>query len=266
VWIVNLFWHLVKLSFKQQLAYRMALWAGLATNLFFGLLRAVLLIALYGQRSDVNGLTVLGAVTYVGVTQSMIAYLSLFGSMDLTNAIYSGAIGSDLLRPVPFFVYWMARDFGKSLVNLIGRGVFFMLLFRLFYPVIVPHGLANWLILIISLLMAWLLSFSFRYMVSLAAFWTTDVRGILRITGAVFQLLSGFIMPLALLPDWFVSLANLTPFPSIINTSVEIYLGTFQGVQVWNALFIQFIWMVLLVAAGELIFRAGIRRLVIQGG
>ncbi len=63
----------------------MALWAGLATNLFFGLLRAVLLIALYGQRSEVNGLTVWGAVTYVGVTQAMIAYLSLFGSMDLTQ-------------------------------------------------------------------------------------------------------------------------------------------------------------------------------------
>ncbi len=263
---LNLFWHLVKLSVKQQLAYRMALWAGLATNLFFGLLRAVLLIALYGQRSDVNGLTVMGAVTYVGVTQAMIAYLSLFGWMDLTNAIYSGAVGSDLLRPVPFFVYWMARDFGKSLVNLIGRGIFFMLLFRLFYPVSIPHGLANWVILACSLLLAWLLSFAWRYLVSLAAFWTPDARGILRITGTVFQLLSGFIMPLALLPDWFVSIANLTPFPSMVNTSVEIYLGSYQGAQVWNALFTQLVWVVLLVVAGEIVFRAGVRRLVIQGG
>lgn len=248
------------------MAYRLALWAGLATNLFFGLLRAVLLIALYGQRSDVNGLTLLGAVTYVGVTQSMIAYLSLFGSLDLSNAIYSGAIGSDLLRPVNFFIYWMARDFGRSLVNLIGRGFLFMLLFSLFFPVIVPQGLENWLILILSLLMAWMLSFCWRYLVSLAAFWTPDARGILRMTGAVFQLLSGFIMPLRLLPDWFVSLANLTPFPSMVNTSVEIYLGTYQGVQVWNALFIQLIWILILVVAAELVFRAGLRHLVIQGG
>ncbi len=266
MWIVNLFWHLVKLPFKQQLAYRMALWAGLATNLFFGLLRAVLLIALYGQRGEVNGLTVMGAVTYVGVTQSMIAFLSLFGSMDLSDAIYSGAIGSDLLRPVPFFVYWMARDFGRSLVNLIGRGVLFMLLFRLFYPISFPQGLGSWFILTVSLLLSWLLTFSWRYLVSLVAFWTPDARGILRISGTVVQLLSGFIMPLALLPDWFVSLANLTPFPSMINTPVEIYLGTVQGVQVSNTLFIQLVWLVLLVVAGDLVFRAGIRRLVIQGG
>jgi len=88
----------------------------------------------------------------------------------------------------------------------------------------------------------------------------------LRISGTVVQLLSGFIMPLALLPDWFVSLANLTPFPSMINTPVEIYLGTVQGVQVSNTLFIQLVWLVLLVVAGDLVFRAGIRRLVIQGG
>ncbi len=120
-----------------------------------------------------------------------------------------------------------------------------MLLFRLFYPVSVPHGLVNWVILSVSLLLAWLLSFSWRYLVSLAAFWTPDARGILRITGTIFQLLSGFIMPLALLPDWFVSLANLTPFPSMVNTSVEIYLGSYQGAQVWNALFTQLVWVVL---------------------
>ena len=263
---MKLFWHLVKLSFKQQLVYRMAMWAGLATNLFFGLLRAVLLIALYGQRGEVNGLTLLGAITYVAVTQSMLTFLSLFASMDLTTAIYTGTIGSDLLKPVPFFVYWLARDFGKSLVNLIGRGVIFMLLFGLFYPIIVPQGLGNWIILSISLLLSWVLSFSWRYLTSLAAFWTPDARGVLRISMTVMQLLSGFIMPLALLPDWFVSLAHLTPFPAMVNTSVEIYIGTVQGTQVWNALFIQLVWAAVVILAGELVFRAGIRRLVIQGG
>ena len=263
---MNLFWHLIKLSFKQQLAYRMALWAGLATNLFFGVLRAVLLIALYGQRGEVNGLTVQGAVTYVGLTQSMIAFMSLFGGLELTDAIYSGAIASDLLRPVSIFTFWMARDFGRSLVNLLGRGVLFMLLYGLFFPISLPQNLATWLLLCVSFLMAWLLNYSWRYLISLAAFWTPDARGFLRITGTVFQLLSGFIMPLALLPDWFVSLANLTPFPSVVNTSIEIYLGTFQGSQVWNALFTQVIWLLLLIAVGEVVFRAGIRRLVIQGG
>jgi ABC-2 type transport system permease protein len=263
---MTLFWYLVKLSFKQQLVYRMALWAGLATNLFFGLLRAVLLIALYAGRSEVNGLSAGAAVNYVGLTQAMIAYLTLFGSMDLMNTIYTGAIGSDLLKPVSYFIYWMGRDFGKSLVNLVGRGVLFLLLFSLFFPVQVPGRLDQWLLLSLSLILAWLVSFAWRYVANLAAFWTPDARGILRIAFTLSQLMSGFIMPLRLLPDWFSAAVQFTPFPSMVNTSVEIYLGTLTGTQVWNALWLQLVWFLVLAGLAQLILRAGVRRLVIQGG
>jgi ABC-2 type transport system permease protein len=263
---MTLFWQLVKLSFKQQLAYRLALWAGLATNLFFGLLRAVLLIALYAGRNEVNGLTLTAAVSYVGLTQSMIAYLTVFGSFDLMNTIYTGAIGSDLLRPVSYFIFWMGRDFGKSLVNLIGRGVFFLLLYSLFYPLLLPADLEQWLLLLISLVLAWLVSFSWRYLINLAAFWTPDARGILRIGFTFSQLLSGFIMPLRLLPDWFSAAVQFTPFPSMVNTSVEISLGTLSRAQVWNALGLQLFWFLLLAGLAQLVLNAGVRRLVIQGG
>jgi len=263
---MELFWHLVKLSFKQQIAYRMALWAGLATNLFFGLLRAVLLIALYGGKGEVNGLTIGAAVNYVGLTQAMIAFLTIFGSMDLMNTIYTGAIGSDLLKPVSYFVFWMGRDFGKSLVNLVGRGVLFLLLFSLFYPIQVPGRLDQWLVLGLSLILAWLVSFAWRYLINLAAFWTPDARGSLRIGFTISQLLSGFIMPLRLLPDWFTTVAQFTPFPSMVNTSVEIYLGTLSGAQVWNAIWLQLAWFLARAGLAQLALRAGVRRLVIQGG
>jgi ABC-2 type transport system permease protein len=260
------FWQLIKLSSKQQMAYRMALWAGLVTNLFFGVLRAVLLIALYGDQAQVNGLTLADALTYVGLTQSMIAYLTLFGSMDLMNTIYSGAIGTDLLKPVPYFLYWMGRDFGRSLVNLVGRGVIFMLLFSLFYPVRLPGRLEEWLVLSLSLLLAWLVSFAWRYVVNLAAFWTPDARGILRIAFALSQFLSGFIMPLRLLPDWFSTLTQYTPFPAMVNTTVEVYLGMLQGERLWAALGLQLVWFVALAGLAQWVYQAGVRRLVIQGG
>ncbi len=263
---MELFWHLVKLSFKQQMAYRMALWAGLATNLFFGLLRAVLLIALYDGRGEVNGLSIGAAVNYVGLSQATIAFLTIFGSMDLMNTIYTGAIGSDLLKPVSSFILWMGRDFGKSLVNLLGRGVLFLLCFGLFYPIQAPGSLEQWLLLGISLVLSWLVSFAWRYLINLAAFWTPDARGILRIGFTLSQLLSGFIMPLRLLPDWFTAAVQFTPFPSMVNTSVEIYLGTLQGAQVWNALWLQLVWFLALAALAQVVLRAGVRRLVIQGG
>jgi ABC-2 type transport system permease protein len=226
----------------------------------------VLLIALYAGQPEVNGLPLSGALNYVGLTQAMIAFLTLFGSMDLMNTIYTGAIGADLLRPVSFYIYWLGRDFGRSLVNLLGRGVLFMLLFGLFFPVVVPSHLEQWLYLVISLLLAWLVSFSWRFLINLAAFWTPDARGILRIAFTASQFLSGFIMPLRLLPDWFSNLVQFTPFPSMVNTSVEIYLGTLAGNAMWQALWLQFVWFLILAGLSQLAYQAGIRRLVIQGG
>jgi ABC-2 type transport system permease protein len=263
---ISLFCHLIKLSFKQQLAYRLALWAGLATNLFFGILRAVLLIALYGERGEMNGLSLPGAITYVGLTQAMIAYLLIFGSFDLMNTIVSGAISTDLLKPVSLFVYWLGRDFGRSLVNLFGRGVLFVAAYSLFYPVTLPNRPEQWFFLVISLVLAWLVNYSWRFLLNLAAFWSPDARGILRIGFTLTQFLSGFVMPLQLLPDWFNQIVKATPFPSMVDTSVQIYLGTLSNSAMLNALWLQFFWFLALAGLAQFVLRAGVRRLVIQGG
>ena len=52
-----LFWNLCRLSFQRPLTYRAAKLAGLLTNLFFGLLRAAVMVALYGARTEVTGIT-----------------------------------------------------------------------------------------------------------------------------------------------------------------------------------------------------------------
>lgn len=260
------FWRVVGLSFQQQLTYRTAILAGLFTNLFFGVLRAAVVIALYDGRGEVNELTLQGAITYVAISQGMIAFLQIFGSTDLMNTVYNGSIGSDLLKPLHLFTFWMARDLGRAVVNLIGRGVFLLALFMLFYPIYVPSGLKQWLLLPLAMGLGWLVSFAWRFLVNLAAFWTPDARGYARIAFTVSQLFSGFLMPMRLYPDWFVELCHLTPFPAMFNTSVELYLGILSGQDLWLALLNQVIWFVILAAAAQLVLLAGVRRLVIQGG
>ncbi len=73
-------------------------------------------------------------------------------------------------------------------------------------------------------------------------------------------------MPLRFFPDWFVTLTRFTPFPAMVNTVVEIYLGVLSGPASLQALLEQALWMVILISLGQLALRAGVRRLVIQGG
>jgi ABC-2 type transport system permease protein len=263
---MRLFFHVFKLAVLQQTTYRTALIAGLVTNFFFGIFRAAIIVALYNGQPQVNGLSLAGALTYVAIGQAMIAFLYLFGTFDLMMTVYNGSISTDLIHPMPLFSLWMAKDMGTSLVNLVMRGVLLILAFGLFYQVIFPARLLDWLMTVLSLLLGWLVSFAWRFLINLTAFWTPDARGIGRGAFTFSQLLSGFLIPLRLYPDWFSSICHLTPFPAMFNTSVEVYLGILSGAEMWRALGIQAGWFLVLSAACFLVLRAGVRRLVIQGG
>jgi ABC-2 type transport system permease protein len=114
--------------------------------------------------------------------------------------------------------------------------------------------------------LGWLVSYTWRFLVNLAAFWSPDARGIGRIAFTASQLFSGFLMPLRLYPEWFQQLCNLTPFPALFNTSVEAYLGLLSGVQLALALLTSWPGLWCWQRLAHLVLTAGVRRLVMQGG
>ena len=263
---MRLFWKLVQLAFRLQLTYRAANLAGLATNFFFGLLRAAVLVALYDARQEVAGISLQAAITYTGLSQATISFLSFFGWRQVMNSVYSGEIAADLLRPLDYFGFWLARDLGRAVASLLVRGVTIMVAYALVFDITVPRDWRQWLLLGLSLTLSWLISFGWAFLVNLAAFWTPDARGVGRLAFGLSWFLSGFLMPLRFFPDWFVTLCKLTPFPSVVNTVVEVYMGVLSGPEIARALLAQLLWVVLLFSACQLVLRAGVRRLVIQGG
>lgn len=264
--LMRLFLELSKRSFQRHLTYRAATIAGLATNLFFGLLRAAVLVALYNERESLAGLSVDGAVTYTGITQAAAAYLSIFGWWHLMMSVESGQISSDLLKPMPYYAFWLAQDLGRAAVQLFLRGCPIILFYALIFDITYPTSLWQWLAFALAIIFSWIVSFSFNFLVNLAAFWTPNARGIGRFAFGFAWTLSGFFLPLRFFPDWFVNIANLTPFPSMVNTTVEIYLGVLTGPAMIQALLIQIFWGLVLIGLGQWVLQAGVRRLVIQGG
>lgn len=263
---MRLFWEISKLSFQRQIAYRAATLAGLATNFFFGLLRAALLVALYGQRTEVAGISVCGAVTYTGLTQAMIGFLSLFYWYDLMNTVYTGQVAADLLKPMGYYRFWLAQDLGRAIAQLVLRGLPMMIAYALLFGITTPNTINQWLALALALGLAWLISFSWRFLVNLAAFWIPNALGIGRFFFLLSYFLSGFLMPLRFFPAWFEQLCYLTPFPQVVNAVIEVYLGVLGGPELVRTLLGQALWAALLIGASQVVLRLGVRRLVILGG
>ena len=263
---MRLFWEVTRRAFRRHLTYRAAALAGLVTNVFFGLVRASILVALYGEREQVAGLSVQDAITYTGLTQAVIVYLSIFGWYDLMNAVHQGEIAADLLKPMRLFTFWLAQDLGRALVGLLLRGLTIMLVYALIFDITYPVGVVQWGALLLTLFLSWLLSFAYRFLVNLSAFWSPDAKGIGRFAFVVAMFFSGFLMPLRFFPEWVQTLAYLTPFPHLLNTVVEVYLGVVTGPALAQALLAQALWAAGLALLCQLVLARATRRLVILGG
>ncbi len=263
---MRLYVELARKSFQRQVAYRGAAIAGFVTNLFFGALRAAVLIAVFGAQSSVAGYSLADAITYAGLTQALIGTTALWGWFDMIRSIKSGEVASDLSKPFDYYGFWLAQDVGRGIYQLLARGVTILFAFALIFGISLPSTIEAWSLTLLSVAGALLLSFAWRFLVSTAAFWLIDAIGFARMAYFLMTFPSGFIVPIVFMPGWLQAVCRATPFPSFIDTPVTIYLGHARGLDALGLIAIQAAWLVALVALGRLAAEAGRRKLTIQGG
>jgi len=115
-------------------------------------------------------------------------------------------------------------------------------------------------------MLALVLSFAFSFIVNLSAFWLIENSGLVMIANVMLSFFSGFLLPIAFFPPALATLARLLPFQGISGLPAEIFLGQLTGAALAQALLLQLFWCVALVAAGILLLRAAVQKVVIQGG
>ncbi len=259
---------ILRQSLRRQLAYRAANLAGLATNAFFGFLRASVLIALFAAQNNepVGGFDLSAAITYTGITQALIVWVALWGWWDLIRDIKTGDVAADLQRPFGLFWYWCAQDAGRAIAQFIMRSLPIVVLYALLFPLTWPRDLVQWSGFIASMLMAWLLSFAWRFLYSLSGFWVTDAVGIGRAATFLVTFMSGFLMPIGFFPEWAQVIMQITPFPSLINTPIEVFVNVATGERMLVLLITQAFWVIALIVLAHVVLNAGVRRLTMQGG
>ena len=110
-------------------------------------------------------------------------------------------------------------------------------------------------------------SFAFRFLYNLSAFWLLDYRGAMRIAVALAAFFSGFIIPVRFFPDWLQTLAYATPFPSMLQLPVDVFVGCDDRDRARRARSrCRSAGLLVLSAACLAVFSRGTRKLVVQGG
>lgn len=254
-------------GFARYSAYRAASVAGALTNTVFGVVKASITIAAIAAAGGaLAGYDATQGATYAWLVQGMVATVALFGWNDLALRIRTGDVAVDLARPVDLQLSWLASDLGRAAFMLLPRGLPPVLIGLLFFDVTLPGTALPYLLALVSLTLAVVVSFACRFALNLVAFWLMDVRGAITLYVVASNVLAGLIVPVSWFPAWMRLLARATPFPSMLQAPVDVLSGRVSGVGTLTTLGVQAFWVVVTLGVGRVVLARAIRKLVVQGG
>jgi ABC-2 type transport system permease protein len=265
---VRLDWELARRGYRRYAAYPGATYAGLFTNVFFGFLLAYILLAVYERANVIGGYDVRDAIAYVWLSQALLTVVGIFGPgwYELARRVQTGDVATDLQRPVDVQRATFDEDVGRAGYQLLWRAVPQFLIGALLFEITIPGEGSRWLLFFLSVALAVLVGFGIRFLVNLTSFWLLDYRGPVLLMIAVNLVLSGMVIPLSFFPAPLDTVARMTPFASMLQAPIDIYVGAPIGGSVAAVLALQVSWTLVLYTAGRLVLTAGTRKLVVQGG
>ena len=258
---------LVRAGFRRQSSYRLAMVAGLFTNVVFGFIRAsILFAALDSAGGTLAGYDKGSISAYVWLSQGLLGAIQLNGAADVGDRVRTGDIAVDFTRPVDLQTWHLAEDLGRAASTLIPRGVPSVLVGALTVGLTLPATAWPYLLGALSIALGVTLSFYCRFAVNVLGFWLLDTRGLRTLYMVVSTFLAGLYVPVALFPQWLHTLAYATPFPSILQVPIDVFSGRVVGAAAVSAVALQCFWVAVACLVGRLLTTAGRRKLVVQGG
>ncbi|MBH8576235.1 ABC-2 family transporter protein [Nostocaceae cyanobacterium CENA369] len=269
------YWSLFVARFALLLQYRTAALAGVATQLFWGFVKVMVLEAFFTHATSAQPMTLQEAVGYVWLGQAFLMVIVPWsGDREIQELIRSGAVGYDLLRPTDLYNFWFTRALALRTAPLLLRAVPLLSVAIFILPLLgfserslaFPPSFASLIAFIVSFIGAILLSSALTMLLTVSMMWTISGEGINTILPTFIIIFSGMIVPLPLFPEWIKPVLNALPFSGLLDRPFRLFSGNLLPNALFNVLLHQTFWIVVIIILGRVLVKRGIRKLVIQGG
>jgi ABC-2 type transport system permease protein len=204
--------------------------------------------------------------TYVILSNALFALLGATTMRQMMNAIRTGAVVAEVVRPYSYIVGQCAQAIGRVLTQGTIGGLTIVLLGFAWIGMATPGSPAGVCLFLVSLGLSLLTSLLLNCLFALLCFWTKDSEGLIWAYGALMFIFSGGMAPIALLPAWLQLVAYALPFQSLIAAPLSIYRGSLSGSELSAALGLQIAWVGLLMATVRQLWRHALHVAELPGG
>jgi len=210
-----------------------------------------------------------GSSDFVAYFLAMLIVRNVTGSWvawQISEEIRMGSMSMRLLRPLhPFVVFAVSHLAAIPFRSIVALPIAAVLLLSSGASALTTEPL-QLVMLVPSLALAWLITFSLLFAIGSLAFFLTKAMAILHLYFALFSLLSGYLLPLPLLPGWIASFAAWSPFRFMLSVPVELMTRKLERGELAILMLGQLGWAVASVALALWIWRRGVRRFEAVGG
>jgi len=261
----------LRARFVLMLQYRAAAFAGFATQCWWGGIKIMVMAAFYAGAAH-QPISLAQVITYTWLGQGLLGLLPWQADAEISDAVESGNVAYERLRPVDTHTLWLARAIAARAANTSLRVVPMFVVAAMLLPL---AGLGAWswhlpatrsaaALFAVSISLTVLLSSSFTVLLNIAVT-ALKTRRAANLAPVLVSPLSGMIVPLVLMPAWSQPFLFWQPFAGLVDIPYRIYFANLTGTGALAGIVAQSIWIVCFIVIGRVWMARVMARVDMQG-
>lgn len=248
-------------ALKEAVAYRWSMMISIVTGPVFIGIQYLIWSAVFGMQENVVGYTLATMMLYLALN-----YLTLYVTYDeaqheFNDSIRTGSFIAYMTRPIPVFWYMFYKKVGDRSLALVVEAIPVGIVLW-FVGVNLLSGNIGWYL--VSLVIAFFITFCIRFLLGMGAFWLTRTHGLHMISMSLQLLFTGSLFPLELLPLGLQKVFFFLPFQWGLFVPVRAFLGSYElagyTFTMPQLMIAQFIYAVILGMVCHLVYNKAIKR------
>src|SRR5215208_2842302 len=257
---------IARATYMVGLVYRFGFLFTILGNIVYLGVAYYLWRSIYSYSDTIRGLSFNETFLYVGIGSAVFILLKTYTDWYIHHEIREGIIANYLTKPLDFQVYTLFANVGSLLMNLTATALPTALIMGFVFKVKVTYG-AGLFLFPISLLLAFLISFSIDYFIGLMGFYSESVWGLSTTKEIIITVFSGALIPLQFFPEAMQKVLFWLPFQATYHTPLMMLTKPDQGLAIFLPMMaVQLTWAVALFIAARLFYNQAIKVLRIAGG
>lgn len=250
----------IRIGIVDGLEYRFQLTYWLYLNMIPILLMLYLWATVYQEKEMIGKYSLNMMITYYVVTKLINRFTTTYSEGRIAKDIKDGNLNQFLTRPMNYSMLKFGERLGIRLVNAAIfvplYGIIIVLLQKYF---VMPVDFSTLTLITANILVSIISAFLMARILGFTAFFMLETHALFGLKDHIISLLSGFMFPLFLFPQWLEKILMLLPFPYYYYFPMEIYFGHLGANEIAQGFAIQAIWIFLLFFLGEFLWKKGIK-------